>query len=41
MISANLMLKDDKTEFLIITTRQRLAKVSINCMKVGWTDVVL
>ena len=41
MISDNLMLNDDKPEFLIIATRQQLAKVSINCMEVGSTDVVL
>ena len=39
MISDNLMLNDDKTEFLIIGTRQQLAKVDINCIGVGSTDV--
>ena len=39
MISDNLMLNDDKTEFLIIGTRQQLAKVNINCIRVGSTDV--
>ena len=39
MISDNLMLNDDKTEFLIIGTRQQLAKVNINCTRVGSTDV--
>ena len=39
MISDNLMLNDDKTEFLIIGTRQQLAKVNINCVRVGSTDV--
>ena len=39
MISDNLMLNDDKTEFLIIGTRQQLAKVNINCIRVGLTDV--
>ena len=39
MISDNLMLNDDKTEFLIIVTRQQLAKVNINCIRVGSTDV--
>ena len=39
MISGNLMLNDDKTEFLIIGTRQQLAKVNINCIRVGSTDV--
>ena len=38
MISDNLMLNDDKTEFLIIGTRQQLAKVNINCIRVGSTD---
>ena len=39
MISDNLMLNDDETEFLIIGTRQQLAKVNINCIRVGSTDV--
>ena len=39
MISDILMLHDDKTEFLIICTRQQLAKVNINCIRVGSTDV--
>ena len=40
MISDNLMLNDDKTEFLIIGTyRQQLAKVNINCIRVVSTDV--
>ena len=39
MISDNLMLNDYKTEFLIIGTRQQLAKVNINCIKFGSTDV--
>ena len=39
MISDNLLLNDDKTEFLIIGTRQQLAKVNINCIRVGSTDV--
>ncbi|XP_068704868.1 uncharacterized protein [Montipora foliosa] len=39
MISDNLMLNDDKTEFLIIGTRQQLAKVNISCIRVGSTDV--
>ena len=39
MISDNLMLNDNKTEFLIISTRQ--AKVKINCIRVGSTDVCL
>ena len=40
MISDNLMLNDDKTEFLIIGTRQQLAKVNgINCSRAGSTGV--
>ena len=39
MISDNLMLNDDKTEFLIIGTRRQLAKVNINCIRVGSTDI--
>ena len=39
MISDNLMLNDDKTEFLILGTRQQLAKFNINCIRVGSTDV--
>ena len=35
MISDNLMLNDDKTEFLILGTRQQLAKVNIDNIKVG------
>ena len=34
-----LMLNDDKTEFLIIGTRQQLSKVSIQSMKIGQTEV--
>ena len=34
MISDNLMLDDDKTEFLILGTRQQLAKVNIDNIKV-------
>ena len=39
MISDNLMSNDYKTEFLIIGTRQQLATVNINCIRVGSTDV--
>ena len=39
MISDNLKLSDDKTEFLIIGTKQQLAKNNINCIRVGSTDV--
>jgi len=41
MISDNLMLNDDKTEFFVIGTRQQLAEVNINCIRVGSTDVCL
>ena len=41
MISDNLMLNDDKTEFLIIGTRQQLAKVNISCIRVGLLMFVL
>ena len=34
-----LMLNDDKTEFLIISTRQQLSKVSIQSIKIGLTEV--
>ena len=34
-----LMLNDDKTEFLIIGTRQQLSKVSIQSIKIGQTKV--
>ena len=34
-----LMLNDDKTEFLIIGTRQQLSKVSIQSMMIGQTEV--
>ena len=35
----NLMLNDDKTEFLILVTKQQLAKVNIDNIKVGSVDV--
>ena len=35
----NLMLHDDKTEFLIIGTRQQLSKVSIQSIKIRQTEV--
>ena len=35
MISDNLMLNDDKTEFLVLGTKQQLAKVNIDNIKVG------
>ena len=38
-ISDNLMLNDDKTEFLMLGTKQQLAKVNIDNMKVGSANV--
>ena len=38
-LSDNLMLNDDKTEFLILGTRQQLAKVNIDNIKVGSANV--
>ena len=34
------MLNDDKTEFLIIGTRQQLSKISIQSIKIGQTVTV-
>ena len=34
-----LMLSDDKTEFLIIGTRRQLSKISIQSIKIGQTEV--
>ena len=39
MISHNLMLNDDKSEFLILGTKQQLAKVNIDNIKVGSANV--
>ena len=39
MRKGQLMLNDDKTEFLIIGTRQQLSKVSIQSIKVGQAEV--
>ena len=39
MISDNLMLNDDKTEFLIPGTKQQLAKANIDNIKVGSANV--
>ena len=39
MTEDQLMLNDDKTEFLIIGTRQQLSKVSIQSIKIGQTEV--
>ena len=33
------MLNDDKTEFLIIDTRQQLSKISVQSIKIGQTEV--
>ena len=35
MIRNRLMLNDDKTEFLLLGTKQQLAKVDINSITVG------
>ena len=39
MSEDQLMLNDDKTEFLIIGTRQQLSKISIQSIKIGKTEV--
>ena len=39
VISDNLILNDDETEIVMIGTRLRQAKVNINCVRVGLTDV--
>jgi len=36
-----LMLNEDKTEHLIIGTRQQLSKVAIQSIKIGQTEVSL
>ena len=33
------MLNDDKTEFMVIGTRQQLSKISIQSIKIGQTEV--
>lgn len=39
MINDRLLLNDDKTEFLLLGTRQQLAKVNIATITVGNTEV--
>ena len=39
MISDNLMLNDDKTEFVLFGTKQQLAKVNMDNIKVGTANV--
>ena len=39
MFKDKLMLNDDKTEFMLVGTRQHLAKVSISSIKVGEADI--
>ena len=39
MISDNLILNEDKTEFVILGTKQQLAKVDIDNIKVGSANV--
>ena len=39
LVFAILCLNDDKTEFLILGTRQQLAKVNIDNIKVGSAEV--
>ena len=41
MLEDKLMLKDDKTEVLLIGTLKQLAKTSIESIKVGEVDVKL
>ena len=40
MISDKLMLNDDKTEFILIGTRQQLATVDIDNISVGLNHVI-
>ena len=39
MLEDKLMLNDDKTEFMLVGTRQWLAKVNISSIKVGEADI--
>jgi len=39
MLADKLKLNDDKTEFIIISTRQQLKKVTFNTLRVGNTQV--
>ena len=40
MLHDKLMINDDKTEFLIIGTKQQLAKLSVDSLKIGSTSIV-
>ena len=40
MLHDKLMINDDKTEFLIIGTKQQLAKLSVDNLKIGSTSIV-
>ena len=40
MLTDKLKLNDDKTEFMLIGTKQQLSKVNIDCLTVGSIDVV-
>ena len=40
MIRNRLMMNNDKTEFLLIGTKQQLVKVNINHVKVGSANIV-
>ena len=39
MVNNSLLINDSKTEFLIIGTRQQLAKVGVQTIKVGDTEI--
>ena len=39
MSKDKLLMNDDKTEFLIIGTRQQLEKVNLNCISIGTVDI--
>ena len=39
MSKDKLLMNDDKTEFLIIGTRQQLEKVDLNCISIGTVDI--
>ena len=41
MLTDTLKLNDDKTEFMLIGTKQQLSKVNIDCLIVGSIDVAL
>ena len=39
MLTGKLKLNDDKTEFMLIGTKQQLSKVNIDCLNVGSIDI--